>query len=47
MSTRRREREKLALILADSDAAFLIAEGHAVNMVAEAVASVAAQRGCS
>ena len=30
--------EKLALILADSDAAFLIAEGHAVNVVAEAVA---------
>jgi long-chain acyl-CoA synthetase len=30
--------EKLTLILADSDAAFLIAEGHAVNMVAEAVA---------
>jgi acyl-CoA synthetase (AMP-forming)/AMP-acid ligase II len=30
--------EKLTLILADSDAAFLIAEGHAVNVVAEAVA---------
>jgi long-chain acyl-CoA synthetase len=30
--------EKLTLILADSGAAFLIAEGHAVNVVAEAVA---------
>jgi long-chain acyl-CoA synthetase len=30
--------EKLALILADSDAAFLIAEGYTVNVVAEAVA---------